>query len=680
MEPMQYLEITSARRNRNENHLPSQFEIPLSQSGQKSGENALDPVSLGSYELLWESNSFNTNTNSSNKMELIVQVEDITISGTGIDSIGNATSPKSIIINTTGLGTSGTGSLNTKNNYYRGAVASIGDGTTVSTDRRRILNYIFLGNNQAEIVFESAFSSPIIPGTTLLYIVDPTTIDSPNFTNPYFFIPCSLSISNQFNNYILFNQTICESRKVKSFDKITHLLGIQTDDSSVSSNNCGPITNWKASDTYSLRRENIVSCINNLDGDIINNSTTFTSFNLSVLDANSFIINNGSFLEIELAKDMGVLQFQAGGNGTTTVQLKATSNNSSGYYNGSEIRVLNGPAQGQITKIVDYNGNTKIATLKSGFSNSVVVGNTYDLILPQEAKKIIKYVDYRSNAIGGSTTTVNFPINNILLNTNFTNNYYNNLFIRITATGELRKITKYIVEKDYSSDSIISAIATIDQSGNPFTTPVSAGDAFTITSGIIEGGCGAFTYSISNQKAYILNFSYDNLYPFINAQSYMKNSQQWYEIALLNLILPNQILDSGFGGLISFYQYVYVEIENSNGSGLAGNNNIVSNNPNAIGMTFRATIDDVNNPVNSTFIKVDGDGMRQIVRFDPQDNLKFSVYLSTSSDPHKRELFKVLVEENYSPRPPNPIIQITAMFSLKKIAIKQDVVAQMRGV
>ena len=69
---------------------------------------------------------------------------------------------------------------------------------------------------------------------------------------------------------------------------------------------------------------------------------------------------------------------------------------------------------------------------------------------------------------------------------------------------------------------------------------------------------------------------YDNLFPFINAQSQIVNAQQWYSLELINLILPNQILNSGFGSLISFYQYVYVEIENSTGSGVSSNNNIIS--------------------------------------------------------------------------------------------------------
>ena len=43
MEQTQYLEITSSRRNRKEHPLPAQFEIPLSQSGQKISYRSIGP-------------------------------------------------------------------------------------------------------------------------------------------------------------------------------------------------------------------------------------------------------------------------------------------------------------------------------------------------------------------------------------------------------------------------------------------------------------------------------------------------------------------------------------------------------------------------------------------------------------------------------------------------------------
>lgn len=677
MEPPQYLEITSARRNRKEYPLPSNFEVPLSQSGQKTAENSLDPVSLASYEIRWCGNTFNSRQTAVDPMELVVQVDNVTISGSGTENIGNTSATTTLIVNTTGTGTSGRGALQIYNNYYAGAVAGIGDGSAVTTDRRRIISYEYLDNDKAKIVINSTFSSTITAGTTLLYIVDPTDMNSPHFRYPYFFLPTALNIANGYNNYILFNETRNEYRKIINFDHTTKLFSVITENSTTSTFDEGPVSNWTASDTYSIRKFAPTIYINMLNGDIVNNASTKRSFNLTLTDANKIHNKNlsGSFLEISREKESGVLQFQAGGNGTTTVQLRNTSNADDDYYNGAKLRVLSGSAAGQISTIRSYDGTTKIATLDPGFSNNVVIGDNYDLIFPQEAKRIIKYVDLRNiNPINSipSTTVIEFPINNS--NIIYKNNYYNDLFIDVA--GQIRKIKTFTVNFDPQTQKVVSAIAVIDPNGNPFAPPITNADLFSITSGVIEGGCGQFTHSIATQKAFILPYSYDNLFPFINAQSQIVNAQQWYSLELINLILPNQILNSGFGSLISFYQYVYVEIENSTGSGVSSNNNIISNNPNAVGMTFRATIDDIRDPFTASFIKIDGDGMSQVVRFDPQDNLKFSVYLSTGTDPNTRELFKVLPEEHFSPNPPNPLIQITAMFCLKKVILKKDVLAE----
>ena len=207
-----------------------------------------------------------------------------------------------------------------------------------------------------------------------------------------------------------------------------------------------------------------------------------------------------------------------------------------------------------------------------------------------------------------------------------------------------------------------------------FTAAIANGDTFTITSGLV--GPSARTqlhpglYTLSNNEAYILPFSYDNEYPF-NQNDMALAPNVNYQMELINLILPNQYLDVGFGSLISFYQYVYVEIQNAEGNGITagGANNIPSNNPNAVSMTFRATIDDVPNPVNSTFIKIDGDGMSQTLKFNPNQSLKFAVYLGHGGGGgNRRELFSTRVEEWFFSSQPNPIIQISAMFRIKPIS------------
>jgi hypothetical protein len=134
-----------------------------------------------------------------------------------------------------------------------------------------------------------------------------------------------------------------------------------------------------------------------------------------------------------------------------------------------------------------------------------------------------------------------------------------------------------------------------------------------------------------------------------------------YEIKLVNLILPNRILSVGKGSLITFYPYVYVQLSNVSSPG-AGNKNIIySNNPNSTKALFRAPITDVPNLTSSTFIKIDGDGTVQTVKFKPNDNLYFCVTLPSG------EVFETILPEYVSPRIPNVLSQVSAMFAIRRV-------------
>lgn len=71
------------------------------------------------------------------------------------------------------------------------------------------------------------------------------------------------------------------------------------------------------------------------------------------------------------------------------------------------------------------------------------------------------------------------------------------------------------------------------------------------------------------------------------------------------------------------YPYVYVELQNA----VSGTYNIIySNNPHAKRMLFKAIIDDFGQIDNTPFIKLKS-FMTQTLKFKPNDNLKFGVYL-----------------------------------------------------
>ena len=133
-----------------------------------------------------------------------------------------------------------------------------------------------------------------------------------------------------------------------------------------------------------------------------------------------------------------------------------------------------------------------------------------------------------------------------------------------------------------------------------------------------------------------------------------------YEVELLNLVLPNFVLAVAGGGNIAYYPYVYVELSNVSAAGANLKNIIYSNNPNSTRVLFRAAIDDVPNPLTSTFIKIDGDGAVQTIKFKPNDTLRFRVTMQCG------QTFKTIQNEWFSPNIPNPTAQISAYFSYEK--------------
>ena len=165
--------------------------------------------------------------------------------------------------------------------------------------------------------------------------------------------------------------------------------------------------------------------------------------------------------------------------------------------------------------------------------------------------------------------------------------------------------------------------------------------------------------SFSAGSAYdILQFSRDNVVAMSYSGTPVGPSN--YEIELVDLILPNVELKTGTR--VSFYPYFFVEFSNANGSTTVDRNIIYSNNPNSTKQLFVAPIDDTSNPLTSRFLKLSqGSSMRQVVRFNPYDNIIFSLTLPNGS------LFETLESDKYSPLPPSPELQVSAIFSIKRL-------------
>lgn len=251
------------------------------------------------------------------------------------------------------------------------------------------------------------------------------------------------------------------------------------------------------------------------------------------------------------------------------------------------------------------------------------------------------------NAVLYTTSTSTVIINNI---TGFPANFnFTNWAIRLIPNAALAGGTYYdyvsgVVTPAPLNQSVVIDTFLYDQpNGVLIATIISPPFTVTPTAG---------TY------AELLQFSYDNCNPFIYTGSLVSQQENvCYEIKLINVILPNQILNSGSGGRIAYYPYLYVVIS----SEAVLRNIIYSNNPNSSRAIFRAPVYDISSPSVSSFVNLDGDSMVQTIKFKPNSNLYFAVILPNG------DIFQTVITDTINPFKPNPLIQISACFEIKRV-------------
>lgn len=125
-----------------------------------------------------------------------------------------------------------------------------------------------------------------------------------------------------------------------------------------------------------------------------------------------------------------------------------------------------------------------------------------------------------------------------------------------------------------------------------------------------------------------------------------------YQVRLLHLTLPNILLSVANGNRIAFYPYVYVELYSGS------RQTFYSNNPNATKATFKVPITNLVDPDNSDFVNISGINMIQNIYLSLQEPIQFTVRMPNG------EIFQTLRKDTLSPFPPDPSLQVSAMFQL----------------
>lgn len=293
--------------------------------------------------------------------------------------------------------------------------------------------------------------------------------------------------------------------------------------------------------------------------------------------------------------------------------------NSTNYY---VDYIIYNQTQNEWLPIDYYSGITHLATLDT--TNPISYGgawlNTDTYILRKESpvERNLAIV-----AVPNQTTVV------LAVGSSTVDQYYTGSFLRIQNNDiQSRRITNYVG---------LTRTATLERA---FTVPLAPGNIYEI-----------------------LQFTNDQCYPFQYTGSMTSIREAvCYDVELLNLVLPNTILNTSSGSRAVYYPFVYVELTPLNNSERQAPNSIASNNPNARRMLFRALVFDTTNDINSPFIRIDGGGMVQRIKLIPNDSYLFSVYLPDGN------LFSTEIRENYSPDLPNNLKQISALFALKRVS------------
>lgn len=207
------------------------------------------------------------------------------------------------------------------------------------------------------------------------------------------------------------------------------------------------------------------------------------------------------------------------------------------------------------------------------------------------------------------------------------NGYYNGMFIRFTSgvnEDKIYGIYSYVGSPNYK----INLIGYV-------SSPPTSSD----------------TYEI-------LPFTKDNYNPFSYSGSIIQQ-ESCYDVQLINLIMPNIAFASG--GTIASYPYFYVELQNVSTAGGNTINVSYSNNPNSTKKLFRVPVSDLSTQADDAFLTLDRSNSLQTVRINPFGNFKFGVYLPDGNP------VSFYSNDTESPYPPNPFLQVSAVFALRRI-------------
>lgn len=340
--------------------------------------------------------------------------------------------------------------------------------------------------------------------------------------------------------------------------------------------------------------------------------------------------------------------------------------------------------------VTDYRAATGILSVNPPLPGApganAAAGDCSLMVVPfRETRKITKFAKFTGIAESVTETTLVLPPRSqppYRGQASPRDGYYNQLYVSITnyqssavapfvPQFQTRTIQRYDASTRQITFSEPIQLATLPpnpifeincgQVDEPFSAPIAIG---TITGFRATGpAADARVRARYQSQSQMIRTRVDNNSPLLYSGSMVsQQSAVCYAIRLVSLTIPNSVILGGLGGRIAFYPFLYVRLIHNISSPSRGNPvSFASNNPNAKYETFRVPIDDIPNPFESNFVKLNSNFQTVTVKFRPNDALRVSLHLPNG------DLFRTILPENFPPSMPNPLAQISYCFSIRRI-------------
>jgi len=268
----------------------------------------------------------------------------------------------------------------------------------------------------------------------------------------------------------------------------------------------------------------------------------------------------------------------SGGSTVTQIALAVTSSDIINYYRNSVLQIGN-----EFCLITGYNQSTQVATVSPGFSLAPVALTEYtirkeipilrDTILVNSPSKTQIQLGALASSVSGS---------------------YINQYLWIPGPGPLNPAGwQYSRIIAYDGTTKIATVATA------FNSIVTAGEVYEIQA-----------------------YSYNNCKPLQYAGTDIFSNPNCKTVRIVNLLIPSGNVLNGYGGNLSNYSHVYVNLFSEKSR--TYQNTIISNNPAAQHALFKIPVTYYN---NNTFYSLISSDMSQTISFRENDDLHFQIIL-----------------------------------------------------